>query len=288
AGPPATLAPVMPDAMGQAAPVATLGGVAPTATLGAVAPQMLPTTPLSALPAQPGPGTTTTALSSVLPASPPPPTTPAAPPQAADPALALLVERIRGRLDDPCLVALPRPQVAPLGPLVLMLSDQDVTAQRFADSILTDPDLPTDAQTILIDARQCPALTFLRAQPRYPAFRLNLGLAQADIASGGTLVGRVEGGGAGYTSLLLVDDNGVVQDLRRFLRFTGGRAEFAIPMTRDGVARETSQLLIAIATPTRPATIADLAGRLATDVFPALAEEIGPRAAFAVQPIIIR
>ncbi len=207
---------------------------------------------------------------------------------AADPALLALIERIRGRLDDPCLVALPRPQVAPLGPLVLTLADQDVTANRFAEAVLSDPDLPVDAQTILVDARQCPALTFLRGRAAYPAFQLGLDLARTQLASGETMVGRLEGAAGAYTSLILVDDNGVVQDLRRFLRFTGGRAEFAIPVTRDGPPRETAQLLIALATPTRPETLTERAGRLASDIFPLLGEELGPNARISVQIVDVR
>ncbi|MEL6587011.1 MAG: hypothetical protein AAFY65_17930 [Pseudomonadota bacterium] len=278
---PVALAPISPQVGGaSAAPVPTLGAVAPEEAVAEAVP------PSSNVAQAPSITTLSSVLTQTPPAAPPPPAQ--APAQDQDPALTALIDRIRSRLDDPCLVALPRPQAAPLGPLVTTLTDQDVTARRFADAVLTDPDLPVDTATVLVDARQCPALVFLRAQAAYPAFQLRMGLAQTQVPSGGTLVGRIEGSAGAYTSLLLVDDNGVVQDLRRFLRFTGGRAEFAIPVTRDGAPRETAHLLIALATAGRPQTITDLAGRRAADVFPPLSAELGPGTRLAVQAVDIR
>ena len=107
--------------------------------------------------------------------------------------------------------------------------------------------------------------------------------------SGGRLIGSIEGVSPGaYTALLLVDDNGVVQDLRRFIRFAGGKAEFDVPVSRDGDPRDTSQILIALAAPSRPPTITNLAGRLAEDFFPALAKDLPANASLAVLPFDLR
>lgn len=247
--------------------------------IAAAAPEVLP--PTEAEPVLPEPVAAPTEA----------PTLPAAavaPPSEADLALQDLVQRIRARLSDPCLVALPQSQGPALPPLVQLIADQDLAMRRFQAEVLSDPDLPVDSRATLVDRRQCPALNFLRERPNYPAFQLGLALASREVASGEALVGTIEGVGGAYTSLLLIDDNGVVQDLRRFMRFTSGRAEFAVPVTRDGAARDTSQLLMAIATADRPGTIGAQAGQLAERFFPPLAAEIGSVASFAILTFDVR
>ena len=75
-------------------------------------------------------------------------------------------------------------------------------------------------------------------------------------------------------TLLLVDDNGVVQDLSRFLTIAGSDARFDVPVFRNGPSRDTRQLLIALATAGRPAAVDQMAGQLAGDMFPALQSEL--------------
>ncbi|WP_308917900.1 hypothetical protein [Jannaschia sp. LMIT008] len=203
------------------------------------------------------------------------------PPPDAD--LQALVERIRAALDRPCLVALPRPAAQGGAVPVTILSDDAAAADAFAADAFADLARPVEAQPVAVDARQCPALNTVRAQQEYPVFALNLQVDATNLTSGQTLSGAIEGAGAGaYTTLVLVDDNGVVQDLQRFLRFTGGRATFAIPVTRDGPARPTALLLIAMATPVRPDALARLDGRSAEDVFPALEDDLDDAARIAV------
>lgn len=214
--------------------------------------------------------------------------TPAVPPSPEQEKLLALVERIRARLGDPCLLALPQLQGAQANPLVVLVSDSDRTTATFAREVLSDPELEVDQRSILVDNRQCPALDFARARSNYPTFKLPLSLQATLVNSGGELRGTIENTAGFYTSLLLVDDDGVVQDLRRFVRFEGGRAEFNVPVTRDGDARDTSQLLIAVATAARPATIGSLAGRYASDFFPALEAEVGTAAVIAVVPFDLR
>ncbi|KIT17913.1 hypothetical protein [Jannaschia aquimarina] len=279
--------PIAPLA-GNSAISGTLSAASPGAGSGdAAAIRQEVGTPLAPVEMPPAEGTLTSAIVLDGPGGRASPPRPAGPPP--DPVLVELVQRIRGQLREGCLVGLPRGRPAPLGPLLVTITADDLTARSFAEAVLDDELLPgAEAETILVDRRQCPAVTFLRAQDNYPAFRLRLSVADAQVASGGTVVGRIEGMAGAYTTLLLVDDNGVVQDLRRFLRFSGGRAEFAVPVTRDGDTRETAQLLIAIATPTRPDTVAQRAGFLAQDMFPMLGEEIDGQARFAVIPITVR
>jgi len=75
-------------------------------------------------------------------------------------------------------------------------------------------------------------------------------------------------------SLLLIDDDGVVQDLGSFLKFRPGYAGFDIPMTLQGSPVETRQILMALSTRSRLKSLGSLSGGQAQDVFPKLALEI--------------
>lgn len=208
------------------------------------------------------------------------------PPPDAE-ALRAMVARIRDQMDLPCLVALP--QTGAENARLLVLGDSDLSIREATSRVLAEPVSELPAQPVLLDRRQCPAVNFLRGRKEYPAFGLSIGLVNPGILSGGRLIGRVEGLPAGaQTTLLLVDDNGVVQDLRRFLNFAGGTAEFDIPVTRDGAMRDTSQMLIAAVTPGRLNSVTNLGGTLAETFFPALAAEIGQEGVLAVIPFDLR
>ena len=88
--------------------------------------------------------------------------------------------------------------------------------------------------------------------------------------------------------LLLVDDNGVVQDLQRFLSFSGNFVRFDVPVNRAGNSRDTSQMLLAIATRRPPDVIRNRAGNLAQEVFVGLDGEFGPGASLAVATFDVR
>lgn len=229
--------------------------------------------------ADPGPGGGT----GTLPA--PPRFVPPPPPNAE--ALRAMVARIRGQIDLSCVIVLPR--LSEGDTRLLVVGDNDLSIRAAADHALEDPALDMPMQAVLLDRRQCPAVNFLRARGEYPAFGLSIGLVNTGILSGGRLIGRIDGIPEGaQTALLLVDDNGVVQDLRRFLRFGGGQADFEVPMTRDGDMRDTSQLLIVAVTPGLLNSVTNLGGREAEVFFPALAEEIGQNGALAVIPFDLR
>lgn len=219
----------------------------------------------------------------------PPPVvvTPPAPPSAEETEMAELIQKIRDRFGDPCLVALPQRKSG--GDLhVLIVASQDRVINTFVKAVLAGGQTPIKHRGILIDARQCPALTLARESANYPAFRLSLNLHTPIISNGGNLTGTIENVAGMYTSLLLIDDNGVVQDLRRFTSFSSGRAEFNVPVTRDGAARDTNQILFAIATQTRPSTITNHAGHLAKDFFTQLQAELGSSAIIALAPFEVR
>lgn len=125
-----------------------------------------------------------------------------------------------------------------------------------------------------ISEAQCDALPFVTKSPRYPEFQLYFDLTARDIPSGTLLEGRIGNLSGGFMSLMLVDDDGIVQDLTSFLRFRPGAAEFSIPMTLQGSPVETRQLLMALSTTTRLQTLRGLSGQPAADVFTQLTLEI--------------
>lgn len=279
------LSPVIPDA----ATLRADGGparriAAPDPGIGTV---LAPSATLGSAPVAAGGQTVISAALPALPATAPAPA-PQQPAAPADPDLTELIARIRGRLADPCLVALPRGQGAGNAPQLAILSDSDRQIAEFERAIFATSEIDVVLSEFLFDARQCPALEFARAQTSYPTFQLSMGIAADIVPSGGVLTGTIDGTAGRYVSLLLIDANGVVQDLRRFLQFQGGRTDFEVPVTRDGTARDTHQLLMALTTAARPDTITQRAGNLAQDIFPQLRSEIGAAVQIALVPFDVR
>lgn len=265
------------------APVPTIPaqGLTPTpTTLEPVGPQVLtPLAPgqIAALPTVTPPGATVppapadapTAPEGVIPGSP------------QEQALADMLRRIRAHVGDACVLALPqRQEDGGLGMTVLSDSDRGIAAM--VDEVTQGLGADVQTRSVLVDPRQCAAVAFLRARPTYPAFGLALGSETAQVPSGGRLRGEVRNMANQSLSLFLVDSNGVVQDMRRFMTFTGGRATFDIPVRNAGPARDTGQLLIAVATPGRPSSIAANIDRLAEEFFPPVAAEVGQDAMVGV------
>lgn len=191
-----------------------------------------------------------------------------APPEAAptDPRLVELFDRIRNQLTEPCLLALPSLRADDQIQLALLASDDRMLPGLMA-GLTRGLETDVTAAPALLDARQCPALAFARRDIRYPVLPLGIQLESRDVASGTSLRGTIIGGAGWYMSLILVDDNGVTHDLRRYLVNTGGALQFDVPVARDGAARDTNQLLVAIATPARPDAISANMGELAADFF---------------------
>lgn len=228
------------------------------------------------------------------PAAPEPPSSASGPEgggNAAGPApdlrLADLLARIRERLTDPCLLAQPVLRGDDDIQLNILTSD-DRQVTELVGALTRDLDIVTAQETVLLDPRQCPAVTFLRNDPQYPAFALGLTLESQSISSGMSLRGQILNGTGYYTTLLLVDDNGVVHDLRRFLVVSASGVSFDVPLARAGLTRDTHQLLIAIATQSRPRSITEHAGELAEEVFMPLAQELAPTTLIGASSVYVR
>lgn len=201
--------------------------------------------------------------------------------------LAAWIDRIRASTAPPCLAALLRREGETGVGLALVAADQAAMAD-YADRLLDGaPGQPTISR-VLIDPRQCAVLDFLRAHADYPATGLGLTIEAPTVVSGGRMTGFVRGAAGRQLTLLLVDDNGVVQVLNRFLSFSGNLARFEVPVTRAGEARATGQIVIALATRGQPAELAARAGRLADDVFPGLPRDLSDSALLALATVEIR
>ncbi|TRW99583.1 hypothetical protein FNJ84_02590 [Paracoccus sp. M683] len=198
-----------------------------------------------------------------------------------------LVQRLRGRLAQPCLAALPQ-TIGGDEVLLTVLGAVDRDISDLFRDIAVDVAVPMTERSVLLDPRQCPAVDFARAAASYPALPLTLRLETSEVASDDRLIGQIEGVGDNQASLLMIDDNGVVQDLRRFTLQTGDVIRFDVPVYRVGGDRDTSQLLMVVALPERPTSIGAMAGRLASDFFPPLTEATAGRALIGVAPIYVR
>lgn len=194
-------------------------------------------------------------------------------------AMIALIAAIRARLAEPCLIAVP--QAAEDGAVELtVIGADDQNIAGFMSAIAGEAEgVGLLERSVLLDQRQCPALAYARAASSYPVAPLVVSLEQGVVASGGSLRGMVRGVDAAEAALLLVDDNGVVQDLDRFSAVQGDTIGFDVPVRRSGLARDTSQIVMALTGPGMAALIAQYDGQQADQVFAAL----GPAPAPGVQ-----
>ncbi len=281
----ATLSPIRPEGEGAAglAPVGAtdVRPVAPVASAAIDAPEAIRSVvaapePVAAVQSVPEPAP------APVPAAQDPEVT-QGPPGVVDE----FILRIRGQLALPCLVATPRRDPAGEVSLEFMAANEgDILS--FASDLLANVAAPPPVRNMLVDPRQCPALNFVREGARYPTFPLAIAVQSPDVASGGRLQGALQGAGGRYVTLIVVDDNGVVQDLGPYLAFSGDTVTFDVPMSRFGPARDTQQLLLALATPGRPTALDTHNGFLAAEFFAALRQSVDRNAPMAMIPFALR
>ncbi len=130
-----------------------------------------------------------------------------------------------------------------------------------------------DIEVRQVTAPQCPALTFLA---RLRAERGNgprLQIAEANLKSGQALTGSIEGVGNDNVQLLLVSDEGHVQDLSALLKPAGDARTFNLRMQRVGAPGAQPQLLLAF-TSARPLETLRDAKSSADQLFPLAQVEV--------------
>lgn len=211
-----------------------------------------------------------------------------APPSERDLAIGDLIQRIRAKTEDNCVIALPR-RDGEDGIGLALLAAEDGAMGRFASEVLVRPEDEEIRQTrTLLDERQCAALTFIAKNRDYPATRIGMRLDNAEVASGNRVSGVMRGVGDRNLGLFLVDNNGVVQDLDRFTATSGEFVRFDVPVTRVGPLRDTKQLLIAIASAEPLSTLKDRSGQSADAFFADLSAELSRQAALAIVAFDVR
>ena len=286
---PEPLSPLRPQAQ-TLAPAATSTLTNTASRLTAVAPTALQ--PERVVPRSTGIGTISTQEASAAAARPAAPTRSlptVAPPAPGTPEAVVseLVNRIRANVSDTCLIAIPQ-QAANGAPELVIVTASEADVAPYAEAILDGVEPRPGQRSVLVDARQCAVLDYVRQNRSYPAFRMSFGLAQDQIASGDQLVGAVGQTAGRYVSLILVDDNGVVQDLGQYLSFAGDEARFDVPLRRAGSSRDTKQLLVAIGTNVRPTSVDTQNGQLAADYFTALTDGVGNNVPIVMLPFDVR
>lgn len=253
----------------------------------AVATRSVPAEPQAIAPLSPTNMVVTAVQRPKITATPRPAAKPAPPPSAQDLAIGDLLRRIRAIPPEDCLLALPR-RDGEEGVGLALIASSEAAMMRFSEALLTVEDDGIRQTRTLVDERQCAALNYVRGNVDYPATRLGVRLDAAEVPSGGRLTGVLRGAAGRYVVLLLIDNNGVAQDLQRFMSFSGNFARFDVPVTRVGAPRDTRQLLLAIATRRPSGTIRNRDGQLARDVFAGLGGEVATGAALAVTTFDVR
>lgn len=202
-------------------------------------------------------------------------------------AMGQLLRRIRAVQAPQCTLALPR-GVAPDGIGLSLIGARDDVVSQYADRLL-ERDAPAVLQSReVVDARQCAVLDVVRANEAYPASRIGLNIERTQLRSGDDLRARVIGAGGLNITALLIDDNGVVQDLGRFATVDGTSLVIDAPVARAGDARTTRQILLVLGTRDAPLDLSGQIGNLAQDALPAIDPQALQSALFGLATFEVR
>ena len=188
-------------------------------------------------------------------------------PTVSDISIGKLLRIIRTLPQKQCTLALPRRAAGVSGAGVSLIGADIEQLKLLGQSINESLDFKPELISEIVDPRQCPVLDALRQSNSYPANRIGLSLESSELQSGNSLRGSVIGAGGLYLSLLLIDDNGVVQDVAPFVTLDGTSPVFDAPVARSGSARTTRQILVALGTRDETFDFSSQIGYLAQDVF---------------------
>jgi hypothetical protein len=156
-------------------------------------------------------------------------------------------------------------------------ADQDAALDSFLQDFKSETKVDAATRSGRVSPAQCRVLNFARNLARYPAFSLRFKLDSRVVGSGETLSGTIENAGDAPVHLLLVDDEGKVQNLDHILDRNGSRISFRAPMTLTSGPVATDQLLVALAGPAELKTSGGPDGNQADQFFNALTEELAAR-----------
>jgi eukaryotic-like serine/threonine-protein kinase len=118
--------------------------------------------------------------------------------------------------------------------------------QRLDGAFKSAHGFEADIDVRQVTSAQCPALSFVSRlrQQRDRAPKLQIG--EASLRSGQALTGTVQVGGNRSVQLLLVSEEGAVQDLSGLLKRAGDGYTFNLRMQRTGASGAQPQLLLAV------------------------------------------
>ncbi|WEX10858.1 hypothetical protein [Chelativorans sp. AA-79] len=134
--------------------------------------------------------------------------------------------------------------------------------------------VPVEARSHEVSEEQCRALSFARALSARPIPALAIEPDMRVVPSGGILSGHVGNFGRKWVYLLLVDDEGKVEEVQDLFREANGAIGFRAPVTLEDGPVETVQILLALASDSPLETVASHDKKHAAAYFPALATEI--------------
>ena len=203
-------------------------------------------------------------------------------PSAADVAIGQLLRRVRVTAQEQCTLALPRRTTGGSLAGLSMIGADETVLDTVAERIISGLDFSPVETRELLDPRQCATLDALRQSDSYPANRIGLSLDTTTLASGDVLSGRIVGAGGLFVTLLLIDDNGVVQNLAPFMQLDGNTPVFEAPVARSGPSRATRQILLSIGTAGIPLDLGDRVGQEAQDVFGSIPSDVLENMVFGV------
>ena len=198
-----------------------------------------------------------------------------------------LLQRIRSTPAPQCTLVLPR-RAGDDGVGLSFIGAEPDALDTLAARIVDGLDIEPPQTREILDARQCAALDAIRLSAAYPASRIGLALEDTTLSSGEALQARVLGAGGLFLTLILVDDNGVVQDLARFTTLDGNDPVIDAPVARSGPSRDTRQMLIVLGSPDEPIDLSQGIGQLAQDAFAALPREALETALFGAATFDVR
>ncbi len=118
---------------------------------------------------------------------------------------------------------------------------------------------------MLIKPAQCPVLTFLDRAPANPKLAPKIELSRSLLRPGAPLSGTVSNAGPRQLALILVDVDGAVENVTRFLRRDAEKSSFEIPMAKPSQPSEP-RLLVALSSAEPLAALAETSG-LSSDAF---------------------
>ncbi len=185
-----------------------------------------------------------------------------------------IVDFIRGYDGGDCFIALPAMNIE--GNVTFQTFGRDKPREdAFRRALLSLDGLKAEISGGNVADSQCLALAFAQRMQRYPGFSLMIDLDEANIASGASLSGSILNANGRDLHLLLIDDEGTVQSVDRFLaRYGGADLAFSAPLVLTGGPVETKQILIAITADAPLPLFAGTINEPAESFFPKLAGEI--------------